>query len=307
LRKSKPFIWAFVALILASSGIVQAQEALKVLRIVDFGGSGLAQNESVALQNLVTSYVIELKAFRVTDSNGQELALKEAETAVLLGQSKDIQPLVADYILSAQAERAGNLLVFKMDVTKTSNGEKRSVADSFSSVNDLILAARRLTLNLFNRQDEASPANAGAANAGVSASADAQIAMEGTPSLARVAGTWNGDKNIDRVTLFPDGRGFAILGSGQRMMLKAAIEGSAVIVAQNQPNSPDFYRPSLDLKSARIVASGARPWRWVFTLSADGGSLVGVKESVFVTVTEQGQVSLDNTYVRAAQWTRLYH
>jgi hypothetical protein len=301
MRRSKPFTWAFAALILVSSGIVQAQEALKVLRIVDFGGSGLAENESVALQNLVTSYVIELKAFRVTDSSGQELALKEAETAVQLGQSKDIQPLVADYILSAQAERAGNLLIFKMDVTKASNGEKRSVADSFSSVNDLILAARRLTLGLFNRQDEASPASAG-----VPASADAKIGMVGVPSLARVAGTWNGDKNIDRVTLFPDGRGFAILGSGQRMMLKVTIEGSAVIVAQNQANSPDFYRPSLDLKSARIVASGARPWQWVFALSADGGSLVGIKESVFVTVTEQGQVSLDNTYVRAAQWTRLY-
>jgi hypothetical protein len=302
MRKSKPFTWAFVAFILVSPGIVQAQEALKVLRIVDFSGSGLAQNESVALQNLVTSYVIELKTFRVTDSSGQELALKEAETAVLLGQSKDIQPLVADFILSAQAERAGNLLVFKMDVTKVSTGEKRSVADSFSAVNDLILAARRLTLSLFNRQDETAPATTG-----VSASADAQVAKESAPSLARVAGTWNGDKNIDRVTIFPDGQGFAILGSGQRMMLKAMIEGSAVIVAQNQASSPDFYRPSLDLKSARIVASGARPWRWVFTLSADGGSLVGIKESVFVTVTEQGKVSLDNTYVRTAQWTRLYH
>lgn len=300
MRTSKPFTWAFTALIMASSGIIQAQEALKVLRIVDFGGSGLAQNESVALQNLITSYVIDLKAFRVTDSSGQELALREAETAVQLGQSKDFQPLVADYILSAQAERAGNLLVFKMDVTKVSTGEKRSVADSFSAVNDLILAARRLTLSLFNRQYEASPASAGAASAG------AQTAMEAAPSLARVAGTWKGDKNIDRITLFPDGQGFAILDSGQRMILQATIEGSAVIVAQNQANSADFYRPSLDLKSARIVAAGARPWRWVFTLSADGGSLIGMKESVFVTVTEQGQVSLDNTYVRAAQWTRLY-
>jgi hypothetical protein len=308
MRRIKPLALTFAALILAFSGFAQAQETPKVLRIVDFGGLGLAQNESAALQDLVTSYIIELKTFRVTDSSGQELALKEAETAVQLGQSKDVQPLVADYILSAEAEKVGSLLVFKMDVTKASTGEKRSVADSFSSVNDLILASRRLTLTLFNRQDDASQAAPAAAptpgGSGVPAS---ETVMTGAPSLALIAGTWRGDKNIDRVTLFLDGQGFAILDSGQRMALKATVQGSAVIVEQNQANSPDFYRPSLDLRSARIVAAGARPWRWVFALSADSKSLIGMKESVFVKVTEEGQVSLDNSYVRAAQWTRLYH
>jgi hypothetical protein len=105
--------------------------------------------------------------------------------------------------------------------------------------------------------------------------------------------------------MLPDGRGFAVLASGVRMAVKASIEGSAVIVSQDQPNSPDFYRPGLDLKSAKAVAASARPWRWVFSLSADGNSLDGVKESVFVTV-DKGAISLDNAYVRAASWTRLY-
>jgi len=121
-----------------------------------------------------------------------------------------------------------------------------------------------------------------------------------------VAGTWKGDKNVDRVTITPDGRGFAVLSSGVRMALKATIEGSTVAIAQNQPNSADFYRPSLDLKSARTVAQSARPWRWLFSLSLDGKSLSGVKESVFVTVNEKGAVTIDNNYVRDATWTRLY-
>lgn len=302
MRRVKPLASTLVALLLAFPWIAQAQEASKVLRIADFEGSGLAQNESAALQNLVTSYIMELKAFRITDAGGQELALKESETAIQLGQNKELQPLVADFILSAQAEKVGALLVFKMDVTKASTGEKRSVADSFSSVNDLILASRRLTRSLFageGGETREAPASGSALAQG--------SAMSDSPSLELVAGTWKGDKNIDRVTIFPDGRGFAILGSGQRMSLKATVEGSAVIVAQAQANSPDFYRPSLNLKSARIVAAGARPWRWIFALAADGGSLVGMKESVFVKVTDNGQVTLDNTYVRAAQWTRLYH
>jgi hypothetical protein len=295
----RPAIVALACLVLASSTF--AQELQRVLRIADFGGTGLQQGESSAIQNLVTSYVMELKAFRVTDATGQELAFKEAETAVSLGQDKLLQPLVADYILSAQADKVGGTLVFRMDVTKASNGEKKSVVDSFASVNDLILAARRLTRGLFDRPEEA---EAGQAPQTQTAPAATQAA-QAQPSLALVAGTWRGDKNVDRVTIFPDGRGFAILASGQRMALKATVDGSAVIIAQNQPNSPDFYRP-LGFKSARIVAQGARPWRWIFALSADASSLVGIKESVFVTVTENGAVSLDNNYVRAAQWTRLY-
>ena len=87
--------------------------------------------------------------FRVIDDAGQELALKEAETALQLGQPKDVAPLVADYVLSAEADKAGSLLVFTLAVTKVSTGEKKSVSDSFSSVNDLILGTRRLTRGLF--------------------------------------------------------------------------------------------------------------------------------------------------------------
>ena len=90
------------------------------------------------------------------------------------------------------------------------------------------------------------------------------------------------------------------------MLLTAAIQGSTILIAQSQPNSADFYRPSLDPRSAAIVAKGARPWRWLFTLSKDGQSLTGIKESVFVTVTSTGEVKLDNNYARDAAWSRLY-
>lgn len=287
---------ALVSLALASPA--RAQDAPKqapspVLRVLGFGGDGIQPSESIALQNLVTSYVIELKMFRVIDEAGQELAFKEAETAMQLGVTKDLAPLAADYILSGRASRIGSVLVFTMDVTRTTSGEKKSVADTFASVNDLILAARRLTRGLFERQPEA-------------AQAPAPAATNPAPSLAQVSGTWKGDKNVDRVTILPDGRGFAVLASGARMAVKATIEGVTVVVLQNQPNSPEFYRPGLDLKSARIVAASARPWRWVFALSADGSSLAGVKESVFVTVSDKGAVTLDNGYVRDSTWKRLY-
>jgi hypothetical protein len=165
-----------------------------------------------------------------------------------------------------------------------------------------------MTRNLFEKPD--APAGAGAttisATTSVPTATAAKTRSNPSPSLELLTGTWKGDKNIDRVTILPDGRGFAVLASGTRMSLRVSIEGTTAIVSQDQPNSPDFYRPGLDPKSARIVAQGARPWRWKFSLSTDGNSMTGVKESVFVTVDKTGAVSLDNNYVRDAVWTRLY-
>jgi hypothetical protein len=292
---------ALTALAFGAFASLSAQDSLKILRIAGFGGDAIQPGEAVALQNLVTSYVIELKMFRVIDESGQELALKEAETAVQLGLSKDITPLAADFLLSGRANRIGSYIVFTMDVTRVSNGEKKSVADSFTTVNDLILAAHRLTNALFEKQ-AAAPSSARSSSSQALPSARANPA----PSLSLLAGTWRGDKNVDRVSILPDGRGVAVLASGVRMAVKVSIEGAAVIVLQNQPNSADFYRPSLDLSSAKIVAQSARPWRWVFSLSSDGNNLDGFKESVFVSVDQKGAVAVDNAYVRDAAWKRLY-
>jgi hypothetical protein len=271
-------------------------DAPRVLRIAECTGVGLREGESSAVQNLITSYVVELKMFRVIDSRGQELALREAETAVQLGVTKDVSPLVADYVLASSMDSIGSQIVFSMDVVKTATGEKKSVSEGFASENDLLLSVRRLTRKLFEKQDASAAAPP----------PEASPARNPAPSVSLISGNWKGDKNLDRVTIMSDGKGFAVLASGRRMALKTTIEGDSIIVAQDQPNSPDFYRPSLDYKSAKIVAQGARPWRWKFSLSIDGNSLTGVKESVFVTVSQKGDVTLDNNYVRDAVWTRLY-
>jgi hypothetical protein len=311
-----PLLLLLTALVAASAG---AQDQARVLRIRPFGGEALQPGEAAALQNLVTSYVVELRAFRVIDSDGQELALREAETAMQLGVPKDIAPLAADYLLSAQAGRAGGLIVFTMDLTKVSTGEKRSVAETAASVNDLVLASRRLTRSLFDRVEPAAAAPAAYSppsgqvvtregNApGTAAQGAARAAIDPAPSLARVSGTWKGDRGVDRVTLFADGRGVAILSSGASMRVRTLVQGSMVIVGQDQSSLPEFYRsPGLDLKAARAVAAKARPWKWTFYLSTDGAGLAGIKESVFVKVDTKGEVTVDNNYIRDAAWTRMY-
>ncbi len=301
-----------------------AEATKPVLRVRPFSGPELAAGELAALQNLVTGYVVELKTFRVIDAGGQELALREAETAISLGSPKDIAPLSADYILSGSANRAGGLIVFTLEATKVATGEKRSVSETQGSVGELIGATRRLTRSLFERSEGAQAP--GGTPAAVATGSAAQGGPGGAPSplsppreeaptpafaakptLAHIAGTWKGDKGLDRVNLFPDGRGLAVLSSGATMRLKALIRGDRVEIVQDQPNLPDFYRSSgIDFKTAKVIAEQARTWKWVFSLTEDRATLIGTKETVFVRIGTDGKVLVDNGYAREASWTRLF-
>jgi hypothetical protein len=293
-----------------------AQGERRVIKIGEVSGDALGPGEATALRGLISSYVIERGGFRVIDAEDRPLSMEGSRTAGGSGAAGDSSILTADYVLTAVASRSGGRIALTLDIAKVVNGERKSVAEAFSDLNDLVLSSRRLTAALFDR---AFGPSAGAASAGAASGAQksaqplqpepgvAQGAAQGvdpSPRLSAVAGTWNGDKGIDSVSLRPDGRGFALLDSGARMLLKAIVSGSFVIVTQDQPNSPDFYRPDLDLKSARVVSAAARRWKWMFSLSADGSVLKGFKESVFVKVDEKGAVSVDNDYSREALWTR---
>jgi hypothetical protein len=123
-----------------------------------------------------------------------------------------------------------------------------------------------------------------------------------------VAGSWSGDKGLDRVSIFKDGRGIAVLSTGKSLRIKASVSGSNIIVVQDQPSFPELYRSNgIDLKAAREIAAKARPWRWVFSLAEGRNELVGTKESVFVKMDAGSkEVVVDNNYVREARWTRLF-
>ncbi|HTX72042.1 MAG TPA: hypothetical protein VMC79_04385 [Rectinemataceae bacterium] len=328
---------AVVVLAMTLAFSAGAQESQRVLRVRPFTGDALTSGESTALLNLVTSYVVELRSFRVIDSSGQELAMKEAETAVQLGVPKDIDPLSADFILSGDASLAGGVIVFTLAVTKVSSGEKRSVSDTANNVNELILDSRGLVRNLFEQATgptalaTASPptppgtdaysgspgpgaatappptATGGSSPGAAEGSAPSGLSFVTQPELSSVAGAWKGDKGIDRISLFGDGRGIAILASGASMRVRAEVLGPTIVVTQDQPSIPDYYRsPGLGYSAAKHVAALARPWKWILSLASDGNSLIGIKESVFVKVDGAGTVSVDNNYVRDAVWTRLF-
>jgi len=273
------------------------------------GGKGVEPNEVEALRNLVTSYIVEFNTFKVFDS--EEVA---ADRASKTADPKAALP-AADFSVKGSILEAGHLYVATLVSTNLATGEKRSVSDAFSSISELILSSRRLALALFKRNEAAADEGSSLIASLKGSSAEAQPKPDAgsaplpgeteSPSLAQLAGSWSGDKGIERVNLFADGRGVALLDSGAVMRLKVTISGSIVTVVQDQTNLPTFYRGAgIDNALARSIASKARPWAWSFKLSADGKRLSGSKASVYVRVNSSGEVSVDNGYVREAAWTR---
>ncbi len=125
------------------------------------------------------------------------------------------------------------------------------------------------------------------------------------PELSALTGTWQGDDGLGEVTIEPGGSGTAELRSGESMKLSVSIDEELIIIRQDEPNSPKMYLHAFPYSIAVQVVERARPMRWRFRLSEDGRSLVGTKETTSLQIRQGRVVSADNTYSRAAVWTRV--
>ncbi len=301
-------------LLLASTALAAAfgQTRQAVVRIAPFSGTGVGSSEASMLERLVASYVSELKAFKVIDDKGQELALLETEAALAQGISASVStPLTADFVIGGAIGKIGDVFAFTLDVTKVSSGEKISASDTAPSISDIVLRARALTRSLFGQGVASEPADAptidtpAAGATGDSQAVAAPIAAVRTPRPDDLIGTWRGDKGLETVRIFPNGTGLAVLSGGGTLKLRITIADDSVQIAQDQPNDAAMYRAaSMSYDMAKRIAAEARPMRWLFALSPDGATLFGKKESVSISGIGTS-IEIDNGYVRDASWVRI--
>ncbi len=296
------FTTAVAAFFLASV-LAGAQTRAPVVRVETFAGDALPQAELKTFERLVVSYIGELRTFRVIDAAGQELAIREAEAAVLMGTDAVIEPLTADFILTGSVGKVADLYTLVLEITRVSSGETRVKSETGRGVNDLVVKARELTYSLFDRQlsgGAATPSTPSTPAAPQAAASPGTMTARKTPTLAMVEGQWTGDKGIDRIRIFKNGTGLAFLSNRVTMKIRILVEGDSVIIVQDQPNSPSFYQAvGVSFEIARKAAAQARPMRWILSLDETGAVLFGRKETITIAVTG-GQVSVDNSFVREA-------
>ena len=324
------------SLLISAIGLSAQVPRQPVVKVATFTGDGLNTAELLTLERLVSSYVVEMRAFKVIDDSGRDLALNELEASLAMGATvTGPTVLTADFILSGNVGRLGDRYIVTIQNTRVSSGEQLSVSETVDSVNDIVLRIRSLTFNLFQRSDmtaagnsvtataatapgsvqsEAFSPSAGqsttTANSAAAIAASIPQSYRPDPQPADLVGTWRGtDRNIESIQLFADGSGVALINAGPNLRgslrLRYTISRGVITSVQNQANDPRLYRTaSIDHPTAMRIAAQARPLRWEFQLNADGSSLFGTRYGIAINGTTNG-VRVDNTYTSPMHWFKI--
>ncbi|MBO5482538.1 MAG: hypothetical protein J5978_04365 [Spirochaetaceae bacterium] len=100
-----------------------------------------------------------------------------------------------------------------------------------------------------------------------------------------LAGTWFGEKNINKVVLMRSGRGFVIYNNGASMNINIKIEAknstNKIIITQQGNQNASFF-PELPRNVALLAAKNAKPIQWTLTLT-DNNTLTGTKQTLSLT------------------------
>lgn len=242
----------------------------------------LSDSQLRSLERMVAGYVAETLDAQADLAEGVQTLLPDGEDA----------PPLPPMSVTGEIRLQDGDLVFSLG-TRLGEGETAEVTEAYVSVNDLILRARDLTRRLLEPSAAHEPPPAASPSA--------------PPEFSLLVGTWRGDRGLDKVRIYADGRAVATLSNGVAMALSITFQDGRIVFAQAEEGSWRFYQSaSWSMATAREIAQIARPMRWIMALSVDGRWMEGVKESSAVSRGSDGSISVDNDYSREAAWERLY-
>ena len=200
-----------------------------------------------------------------------------------------------------------------------------AIARDYENQNKLMLGTRLLVRELF--ESSAAASVAGAARAPLSQKAEeaasaldgdetAQVAQQDeeagfdaaslhlndVASIDSLAGSWNGERGIEKIMILRGGRGAAVFSSGFSLMISLSIEAGELVVVQKGRSSPLQF---VDLPDpvAEKAAMQAPPIVWHFRISDDGNILAGLKSTVDVAHDGQNILSITEKQEQVA-WVR---
>lgn len=158
-----------------------------------------------------------------------------------------------------------------LNAVKNSTGKAVNETKKYASYYKILLDAKasleNLLANLEGRQvaTDASPATIAKPS-------------PGADSLEKLAGTWTGESQIDKVVILRGGRGFVIFKNGASMNITVSLSGKTVTVTQSGKSNASFF-PELPRTVALQNAATAEPIVWTLSL-VSGDTLSGTKKTL---------------------------
>ncbi|WP_304224863.1 hypothetical protein [Gracilinema caldarium] len=267
-----------------------AQKTLPVLAILPFTAPSELAHEGQQIEKLVQSYTTQLGLFRLVAPSDRDKILSEWEFSLNISASQKIGDLLsADFLLQGNLGTLGSNYLLTLEVIKVKTGEKISFSSIEPDIDSLSANLKSLLLKTYMQQADTTKANSVSVQKAITRESD-------------IIGTWQGDKGIEIVRLFPGGYGQAIFTSGAKMELRYKIENGSLIVVQTSPNIDRYYHP-LPYKIASQMVKQAQPMRWIFS-EYNNTSLIGKKMSTGVRYDGEKIIEIIHDTERTAEWVR---
>lgn len=301
----RPVWLAFILPLLLIPGVARGSDGERPV----FAFLGLKDSEDSfttaelrVFENRVTSELVS-----IAEEEGFSVTIPENRIRVLermLGEANgdptiSLQRLVSAYaVVGGRLERLSDRVSVDLRTMKVDDETLlTSVTSDFPSVQTALSEVRQIVAEVFV---PGIPALSGDTESEPPEGEDYRDEVQ----MADLVGEWLGDTGLSSVEIQSDGTAIASLSDGGTMQLRIAIEGNRIVARQDEPNAPKLYMSSFPYTVAVQIVDIARPMQWEFTLSEDGETLSGVKDTTFFQVDRGRVVWADNTYSRDAVWTR---
>ncbi len=295
MRNSKRLL--FTVFLTFCSGLVLFAQVLPSVASYALTSSGVGENVTRTVNDLVFSFIKELRTYRIIDMRSDALP-------------GDLRvPDGTDYLYYGSLTGVSDGIKLELVLKGGPFAVTRLISRVYENSNRILLESRMLVRDLFDQSvalpDPAEiPPDAADGNRIGPASAAVATARElvAVGNLDSLAGSWRGEEGIEKVMLLRGGRGVAILTSGISIPLELYLASGDLVIRQKGMANP---RQFMDLSDpvARQAATIAPPLEWRFLITSDQKTLSGIKKTVIIKNDGKNILTMEGV-VLDARWDR---
>lgn len=278
-RKNSVYVVLLLILSLPST-----LSAVRGLAVYQLQAEAVSEQTAQTVDSLVFSFVRELKTYTIFD-------LREAPVPKDFPDDDAI-----DYIFFGILKEVPEGIKLELVLKGREAQFTRIISKVYSALNKILLDSRLLVLTLF---DFSVP---------LEQLSDTRTENEKSrefgyiDSVDTLAGSWKGEKGLDRVMILRGGRGMAVFSSGVSISLDLKIDNGYLHVTQKGRLEPRQFLNIPDAIARQAVEQTSPP-EWRFLVSADKKILSGTKRDVQIRYNETSILNI--TYeTSTVQWSR---
>jgi hypothetical protein len=262
----------YIALLLIIS-LPPALSALPGVAVYQLQAPELSEQTVQTVDNLVFSFIKELKTYTILDLRSQTVPADFPKNPAI------------DYIFFGMLKEAPEGIKLELVLKGREDQFTRIISKVYGNINKILLDSRLLVFNLF---DFSVPLE----GLTVSTPQNEQDTEFGyVETVDSLAGSWKGEKGLDRVMILRGGRGMAVFSSGVSVSLDFKIDNGYLLVTQKGSLQPRQFL-NLPDEIARQAVQQTNPPQWRFLVSPDKKILSGTKVDAEIQYNETSIISI---------------